>query len=120
MGCIQLKDRRFEEFNISLIGHWLNNETLPKNKAFVTAFRQRYPSDPQDASALAYDAFHLLVKALEASPTVKHEDIRDALQQTMLDGLTGRIQFSKRREPTHKPLVIYHVHRQQRAATLFR
>lgn len=86
-----------------------------KTQQFVRLYNGNYPRDPwrQDGhSAVSYDAFHVLSRAVDEAHTgngVRRESVVTALKNGIsFDGATGFIQFSEFSSgpPVKKTLVI--------------
>jgi branched-chain amino acid transport system substrate-binding protein len=91
------------------IDHWHQDVSHPGSRAFVEAFiHSPYQDGPTiySASALAYDAFNLLIDAMGRAGSAEPAAIRDALAATRdFQGITGNIRFDARRNPV-KPAVL--------------
>jgi branched-chain amino acid transport system substrate-binding protein len=59
----------------------------PESEVFLDAYRAKYGKEPASVTALAYDAYILLVDAIERAESADPEAIRDALAAT--DGFDG-------------------------------
>ncbi|MCK5762780.1 MAG: ABC transporter substrate-binding protein [Clostridiales bacterium] len=59
----------------------------PESEVFLDAYRAKYDKEPASVTALAYDAYILLVDAIERAGSADSEAIRDALAAT--DGFDG-------------------------------
>ena len=59
----------------------------PESEVFLKAYREKYGKEPASVTALAYDAYILLVDAIERAGSADPEAIRDALAAT--DGFDG-------------------------------
>jgi branched-chain amino acid transport system substrate-binding protein len=81
----------------------------PRVQAFVNAFKTRYGQDPNIFSSQAYDGMFLLAKAIE-SAKFQRAAMRDAIENSVYDGVAGKIAFDPRtREVADKrftPLVV--------------
>ena len=67
----------------------------PNVQTFVTSYKAKYRSVPDQFAAQAYDAVGIMLVALQkAGPTVTRESLRDALAQTKdYPGVTGSTTF---------------------------
>lgn len=65
-------------------------------RTFFAAYREAYGQAPQNAfAALGYDAFNLLVNAIERAGSTDGQAIKKALEETRdFPGITGSISFS--------------------------
>jgi len=84
---------------------------LVEDARFVSHYRELTGTDPGPASALAYDAAHLLLAALEKAiendgrPT--REGVLAALRGQAYEGLTGSIVFDENGEQIDPPIEVY-------------
>ncbi len=64
----------------------------PESEVFLDAYRAKYEKEPASVTALAYDAYILLVNAIERAGSADPAAIRDALADTTgFDGAAGVI-----------------------------
>jgi branched-chain amino acid transport system substrate-binding protein len=86
----------------------------PAARAFVAAFKRRFNQDPDNNSALAYDATMLVYRAAEAVGTDRRK-IRDHLasltRETAHRGVTGAIHFRPDGDPVGKSVVMTRIDR---------
>jgi branched-chain amino acid transport system substrate-binding protein len=62
----------------------------PESEVFLEAYREKYNKEPASVTALAYDAYILLVDAIERAGSADPNAIRDALAETSgFDGAAG-------------------------------
>ncbi len=95
-------DQRVDLNGIFFTAHYAYDHTQPQQTAFVTAYQQRYGRLPLDIDALTYDAFGLLITAMQREGSTDPEAIRAGL--STLDGyagITGSITYSGTGDP-HK------------------
>ena len=78
---------------------WFVGKADATNTAFVAAFRKQYQKDPDQFAAQAYDCMHILAKAIDMAGAAEPGKIRDALQKTTYDGVTGPFSFTAGRDP---------------------
>lgn len=77
--------------------------------SFVEAYRKRYGQEPNAGAALAFDAYNLIIDAIERAKSSEPEKIRDALERTReYEGTTGDITMNKYGDPL-KPIFIISV-----------
>ena len=68
----------------------------PESEKFLEAYREKYDKEPASVTALAYDAYILLVNAVERAGSADPEAIRDALADTSgFDGAAGVISLDE-------------------------
>jgi branched-chain amino acid transport system substrate-binding protein len=79
------------------------DEAEPANKeasSFVTGFKEYLKEKKQSdiipaVSALGYDAYLVAIEAIKQAKSTKSTDIRDALVNVKIDGVTGSISFDE-------------------------
>jgi branched-chain amino acid transport system substrate-binding protein len=87
--------------------------------AFISAYEAKFGEKPNALSALAYDATHMLAKAIENAGSDNPTAIRDALKAiTGFEGVTGRISFNEFNNPVKSAVVIKLVNGAQASATI--
>ncbi|HJZ13188.1 MAG TPA: ABC transporter substrate-binding protein [Acidobacteriota bacterium] len=65
----------------------------PNIKAFVSAFRSKFPTKPDVDAAFSYDALHIVARAIENSVNYP-EDLRARIADTNYRGITGDVTFT--------------------------
>jgi len=88
-----------------LSNHFSREADSPRVKAFVAAYRKRFGGDPDALASLGYEATEILLAAIRRAGGDDPEKIRDALEKTDLETITGRITFDKDHNPI-KPAAI--------------
>jgi branched-chain amino acid transport system substrate-binding protein len=84
----------------TLVGSpWFIGKPDPANKAFVAAYSAKYGSSPDQFAAQAYDTLKLVAKAITAAGDADPEKIKDALQNTSIEGVMGKLSFNAERSP---------------------
>ncbi len=82
----------------------------PQSADFVEKYKAEYGSVPSSFSALGYDAFLIAYEAISrarGTMTLTVTDIKDALKNLSVDGVTGRIEYSAQsRNPDTKGSVL--------------
>lgn len=66
---------------------------VPKNAAFVKAYRARYGDPPEADAAEAYDAMYLFADAVKRAGGTDPQKLRDALARTRLETVQGTLTF---------------------------
>ncbi|WP_050465260.1 ABC transporter substrate-binding protein [Herbaspirillum autotrophicum] len=77
---------------------WSAENLTPANKAFITAYKAKFGSDPDQFAAQAYDALHIVAAALKnvklsGDLTKDRDALRVALPTVTTDGATGKFAF---------------------------
>jgi len=78
---------------------WFVDKPQPENVAFVTAYRTKYDSDPDQFAAQAYDTMFILAEALNRAGDTDANKLHDALLASDHDGIMGPFQFTPHRDP---------------------
>ncbi len=95
-------DQRVDLNGTFFTAHYAYDHTQPQQTAFVTAYQERYGRLPLDIDALTYDAFDLLVTAMQREGSIDPEAIRASLSTLQAyTGITGRITYAGTGDP-HK------------------
>lgn len=82
------------------------DSTNPKVKKFVESYKKRYGKDPTRLAALAYDAFNMLVAAINAAPSLRPSHVREAMNATKdFHGVAGKLTFTPSREAIKEPFI---------------
>ncbi|MDF1494105.1 ABC transporter substrate-binding protein [Caproiciproducens sp. CPB-2] len=79
-----------------------------EGKKFVEAYKKEYPDKNMAAvSALGYDAYLVIIKAIEAANSSDSTAIRDALAKTKdVEGATGKLTFNADGDPDKDSAII--------------
>jgi len=89
--------------------HFSSESSEPKVKEFVDLYRERYQERPDSFAAMAYDATHILARALAASKSTTRSEVRTQIAETKgFQGVTGTISLNSDRN-AEKPAVIFKV-----------
>ncbi|HEY6897586.1 MAG TPA: ABC transporter substrate-binding protein [Rhodocyclaceae bacterium] len=87
---------------------WSNSNPAPANKNFVTAYKQKYGSEPNQFAAQAYDAVYIAAEALKATKLsgnldTDREALKAALPKVSINGATGPFKFRPAKTKDGKP-----------------
>jgi branched-chain amino acid transport system substrate-binding protein len=79
---------------------WSAENPAPANQAFIAAYKAKYNADPDQFSAQAYDAMHIVASAIQSiklSGNLAQDRIalRDALPSVKSEGATGKFAFRR-------------------------
>ena len=69
--------------------------THPEAQAFVKGFRDAYGIDPETFSVTGYDAYLILLDAIERAGSIDPDKIRQALLETAFTGARGLTKFDE-------------------------
>lgn len=87
--------------------HYSENSSSAAVQTFVKSFKAKYNKAPNSFAALGYDCVYMLRDAMKASgSTDDSAKIRDALEATNGDYVTGHIVFDANRNPVKSAVMI--------------
>jgi len=94
--------------------HFTRESEAPAVRAFTEAYQQRFGAAPDALAALGYEAAQILLDAVRRAGSDSPEKIRDALEQTDLETITGRITFDANHNPLKAAVILRLENGQQR------
>ncbi len=87
--------------------HYSTESTDPNAVEFLTKFKAKFNKQPDGLSSVAYDAARMLIKAIENSPELKPQAIRDQLAAIKeFAGATGKISIDSNRNAVKSAVVV--------------
>lgn len=87
--------------------HYAPDIATPEAQKFISNYKAKYGSVPDDVAALTYDAVQLLCQALKAAGKVDRQAVRDALAGIkQFNGVTGQMQFTGGGDPVKSAVII--------------
>ncbi len=88
-------------------GHWHADMANAQSRAFIESYTRRYGRPPRATPALTYDAFGLLMKAIQAQQRTDPDAIRNGLY-TMAPhkGVSGIIAYRDNGDPVKSAVII--------------
>lgn len=87
--------------------HYAVDSTEPAVQKYVNAFRAKYNKDPNSFAALGYDSVYMLKDAMEkAGTTTDVAAIRQALEETDGNYVTGHLTFDEKRNPVKSAVML--------------
>ncbi|MCI1207934.1 MAG: ABC transporter substrate-binding protein [Treponema sp.] len=86
--------------------HYASDSTDPAVQKFVQAFNAKYSKDPNAFAALGYDCVYLLRDAIVKAGTTDSTAVRDALEQTDGDYVTGHLTFDEKHNPVKSAVML--------------
>lgn len=86
--------------------HYASDSTQSAVKNFVDSFKAKYGSAPNSFAALGYDSMYMLKDAIVAAGTEEPSAVRDALEKTSGDYVTGHITFDEKHNPVKSAVMI--------------
>jgi branched-chain amino acid transport system substrate-binding protein len=87
---------------------WSPENTVPANKAFMSAYKAKFNADPDQFAAQAYDAMYIVAEGLKnvkltGDLAKDRQALRDALPKVTFDGATGKFRFRQAQGKDGKP-----------------
>jgi branched-chain amino acid transport system substrate-binding protein len=79
--------------------HNSNDDPDPLVQAFITNYKAKYGEDPNTFAALGYDAAKVTIAAIEKANKTDPAAIVEAMKNTDITALTGKITFDEYRNP---------------------
>jgi len=76
---------------------------------FVADFKAMHNMDPGTYATLCYDTIYVLKKAIERANSFETNAVRDEIQKTEYQGLSGLIKFTADREPAVSNFIILQI-----------
>ena len=86
--------------------HYAADSSDPAVQAFVKNFKAKYGKEPNAFAALGYDSMYLLKDAILKAGTTDAKAVRDALEKTDADYVTGHIKFDEKHNPVKSAVMI--------------
>lgn len=86
--------------------HYADDSTEPAVQNFVSAFKVKYGKAPNSFAALGYDSVYMLRDAIVKAGTTDVAKVRDALEATDGDYVTGHLTFDEKRNPVKSAVMI--------------
>lgn len=84
----------------TLVGSpWFIGKSDPANEKFVSAYKAKYGTDPDQFAAQAYDTLFIVADAIKAAGAADPEKIKDALVKVKRTGVLGSFSFTPDRDP---------------------
>lgn len=66
---------------------------------FVSTYKEKYSADPDQFAADGYDTVKVMAAAIEKAGSIESAAMMSAMTQIQVDGLTGKMSFTKEGEP---------------------
>ncbi len=80
--------------------HYTVGENSAKGNAFKEKYIKNYNKQPDSFAALSYDAAYILFTAIEKAGSTDGARIKNELEKTDIEGVSGRITLDESRNPT--------------------
>jgi len=88
------------------VNHFSKDSQVPAAKKFVADYKAKYKKDPDALAALAYEAAMITVDAIKRAKSADPKAIRDAMEKTNLETLTGVVKFDQNRNPVKGAVIL--------------
>lgn len=86
--------------------HYAADSDSPKVQEFVKNFNAKYNKEPNSFAALGYDCVYMLKDAMAKAGTDDVAKIRDALEATNGDYVTGHLSFDAKHNPIKSAVMV--------------
>lgn len=86
--------------------HYAVDSTEPAVQKFVSSFRTKYNKDPNAFAALGYDCIYMLRDAAAKAGATDATSLRDAMENTDGDYVTGSIKFDAKHNPVKSAVML--------------
>jgi len=97
--------------------HFTRESGAPRVKAFVESYQKRYGQPPDALASLGYEATQILLDAIKRAGSDAPDKVRDALEKTKLETITGLITFDENHNPLKAAAILKIENGQQRFQT---
>jgi branched-chain amino acid transport system substrate-binding protein len=95
-----------EKSRIYIASHFSADARRAKVRGFVDEFREQFGRRPNTSSALGFDAFGVIARALEDATELTPVGVKAALAHAHHEGATGHIEMNASRNPTKKVIIL--------------
>lgn len=93
--------------NTYFTNHYSVEDTSPKSKAFVEAYKKEYGLVPDAMAVLGYDAAYVLADAIKRANSTESAKIREALAATKdFEGVTGKLTLNATHDAVKSAVII--------------
>lgn len=86
--------------------HYATDSDSPAVQKFVSSFEEKYKKAPNAFAALGYDCVYMLRDAIEKSGSTDAAKVREALEATNGDYVTGHLTFDEHHNPVKSAVMI--------------
>lgn len=86
--------------------HYAADSDSPVVQKFVKAFQAKYNEKPNSFATLGYDSMYMLKDAIVKAGSTDATKVRDALEKTDGDYVTGHIKFDEKHNPVKSAVMI--------------
>jgi len=86
--------------------HFAPDEPRQEVQDFVKKYKTKYGYTPDALAALAYDATNVLIYAIKEAGLDDPIEVKDALANITLNGITGLITFDDQHNPVKSVIIL--------------
>ena len=86
--------------------HYAEDSDSPAVQKFVKNFEKKYNKKPNAFAALGYDSMYMLKDAIVAAGSTDSVKVREALEKTDNDYVTGHIKFDSKHNPIKSAVMV--------------
>ncbi len=86
--------------------HYAEDSDAPAVQKFVANFKAKYGKNPNSFAALGYDSMYMLKDAIVAAGSTDAAKVRDALEKTNADYVTGHVKFDEKHNPIKSAVMV--------------
>ena len=86
--------------------HFAVDSKVPAAQKFVADYKAKFNKDPDALAALAYEAAMIVVDGIKRANSPDPKLIRDAIEKTNLETITGIIKFDANRNPVKGAIML--------------
>jgi branched-chain amino acid transport system substrate-binding protein len=93
--------------NTFFTNHYSVEDTSPKSKAFVEAYKAEYGQVPGAMAVLGYDAMYVMIDAIKRANSTEPEKIREAIAATKdFEAVTGSLTLNDKHDAVKSAVII--------------
>ncbi len=86
--------------------HYASDSSDEKVQKFAAAYKAKFGTAPTSFAALAYDSVYMIKDAIAAAGSAEPDKVRDALEKTNGDYVTGHMTFDEHHNPVKTAVIL--------------
>lgn len=86
--------------------HYASDSSDEKVQKFAAAYKAKFGTAPTSFAALAYDSVYMIKDAVAAAGSAEPDKVRDALEKTNGDYVTGHMTFDEHHNPVKTAVIL--------------
>lgn len=86
--------------------HYASDSSDEKVQKFAAAYKAKFGTAPTSFAALAYDSVYMIKDAISAAGSAEPDKVRDALEKTNGDYVTGHMTFDEHHNPVKTAVIL--------------